>query len=446
VKRRQYLMEEWLSYPESQKDALYRGRLISKVVSETAVKSTSVTVELTLEQNFVPVTVHVQKSPLVKILLNGDLIEILSMSGRRKTLGGKTQAVTEKSGLFEVVLLAPNLRDQKSCRTSSITGPLGAAEMLERVIRLKQWNLFVSHLRDFFVKNDFLEISTPSLVVCPGTEPSLEVYKTTHLDGSRSRPLYLPTSPELHLKRALGFGFEKIFEITRSYRNNEVTDRHQPEFWILEWYRAFSGPAIVERDVQELIFALSNQLPGARRPLQVVRKTVTQLFAETFHFEFRPNTSENELRELAQREGIDVHAATSIDDLFFLLFYEIEQKMNPDDLLFVVGYPPYQAALARIDEQGWAERFEVYWQGLELANAFHELNDPVVQRNRSQQDLMKKEIASKEKVPLDEEFFEALEAGIPPASGIALGIERLFMAFYDIRRIQDVRLFPMGQK
>ncbi len=96
---------------------------------------------------------------------------------------------------------------------------------------------------------------------------------------------FLPTSPELHLKKCLGLGFERIFEITRSYRNSEITDRHQPEFWILEWYRAFREPKSIERDLEDLIFDLADALPGVRRPKRVVRKSVAQLFLETFSFE-----------------------------------------------------------------------------------------------------------------------------------------------------------------
>ncbi|MBK7961009.1 MAG: hypothetical protein IPK04_07230 [Bdellovibrionales bacterium] len=180
---------------------------------------------------------------------------------------------------------------------------------------------------------------------------------------------------------------------------------------------SFQRAKSIEEDREDLIFILAEALPGARRPKRVVHKSVAQLFLETFSFELTPITSETELKTLAQSNSIDVHAATCIDDIFFLLFYEIEQRMNPDDLLFVVGYPPYQAALARIDEQGWAERFEVYWQGFELANAFHELNDPVIQRERARQDILKRESSGKQKIPFDEEFFEALEGGSHPPLG-----------------------------
>ncbi|MBL7671149.1 MAG: EF-P lysine aminoacylase GenX [Bdellovibrionaceae bacterium] len=431
MNRSQFLQKVWKKYPASRENAMCRGRLIeiktrsnSNSVGNDDTFETNETaelseVELCLEHDFEKKKFRVKNSSIVQILRVGDLIEILS-------------------GDSEVVLLAPNLTANASTFRRTRWGGH------ERAVQLGLWNDFVRCIREFFVNKGFLEIATPSLVVCPGTEPSLEVYKTIHIQGGRSREFFLPTSPELHLKKCLGLGFEKIFEITKSYRNNEMTDRHQAEFWILEWYRAFREPKSIEEDLEDLIFNLAEALPGARRPKRVVHKSVAQLFLETFSFELTPITSEAELKTLAQDNSIDVHAATSIDDIFFLLFYEIEQKMNPDDLLFVVGYPPYQAALARIDDQGWAERFEVYWQGFELANAFHELNDPAIQRERARQDILKRESSGKQKIPFDEEFFEALEGGLPPASGIALGLERLFMAFYGINKIQDVRLFPMG--
>ena len=117
---------------------------------------------------------------------------------------------------------------------------------------------------------------------------------------------------------------------------------------------------------------------------------------------------------------------------------KIENKWPQDRLVFVEKYPPYQAALARIDKDGWAERFEVYWKGLELANAFHELNNPKIQRERANDDLEKKKQLGKKSVTLDEEFFQSLEYGMPPSAGIALGVERLYMALKNVKSIDSL--------
>ncbi|KHD89819.1 MAG: lysyl-tRNA synthetase [Bdellovibrio sp. ArHS] len=309
---------------------------------------------------------------------------------------------------------------------------------------LQQWALYVQGLRDFFTQEGFLELKTPSLVPCPGTEPSLDVFATLLQVGSRKEKLYLPTSPELHLKKALALGAEKIFEIATCYRNGEITERHQPEFLMLEWYRAYDTLAAIKKDVENLVSFLAQRMnvPGPRK---VRSYSIAELFQTYCGFTLRPETTKEELQALAEKIGVDVRSAESIDDYFFLIFMEkIESVLPSDELIFVEKYPPYQAALARLTEDGWGDRFEVYWQGLELANAFHELNDPAIQRLRSAEDLEKKKDLQKEVISLDEEFFQCLEAGMPPSGGIALGVERLFMALLGVGSISEVKVFPQA--
>jgi lysyl-tRNA synthetase class 2 len=308
---------------------------------------------------------------------------------------------------------------------------------------LSDWTFFIRELRTFFVKHDFLELRTPTLVTCPGTEPTLDVFSTRFKYGSKQTNFFLPTSPELHLKKALALGAEKIFEITNCYRNGEVTERHQPEFLMIEWYRAFDNLKNIKRDVIDLVTHLAKSLNLAQ-PRNIKSFSVQDLFKMHCDFELTPQTSMQELKLLADKLHLDTRSAESIDDYFFLIFLErIESQLPPDDLVFVEKYPPYQAALARLTEDGWGDRFEVYWRGLELANAFHELNDPIIQRLRANNDLKKKKELGKDLVDLDEEFFQCLEAGMPPSGGIALGVERLYMAFKNISQLSDVRIFPL---
>lgn len=309
---------------------------------------------------------------------------------------------------------------------------------------LQEWSQYLQSLRDFFVKKDFLEVKTPSLVRCPGTEPSLDVFSTLLEHGSRRERLYLPTSPELHLKKALSLGAERIFEMAPCFRNGEITERHQPEFLMLEWYRAYHDLKAIKQDVIDLVEHTAQRL-HVSPPQKVSSYSVAELFKRYCDFDFKPQTSAAELRALAENLSVDVESAQSIDDYFFLIFMEkIESQLPGDELVFVEKYPPYQAALARLTEDGWGDRFEAYWQGLELANAFHELNDPHIQRVRAQEDLLKKKESHKEPVPLDEEFFRCLEAGMPPSGGIALGVERLFMALKGLNNIQRISLFPFN--
>lgn len=308
---------------------------------------------------------------------------------------------------------------------------------------LRLWDEYLHWVREFFREQKFTEIQTPTLVKCPGTEPSLDAFSTELVIGSHREKLFLPTSPELHLKKALALGAEKIFEIRSCFRNGEVTDHHQPEFTMIEWYRAYDNLQSIQRDVVDLVNYLVGKIPVFQKPAGFDSKTVSQLFSQYCNFDLKPTTSLEELRGLAQKMGVDVRSATQIDDYFFLLFLEkIETQFTEEKLFFVEKYPPYQAALARLTEDGWGERFEVYWRGLEIANAFHELNDPQIQKQRFIEDLAKKQLLKKEMIPLDAEFMQCLEAGMPPSGGIALGLERLFMALAKISKISDTRLFP----
>lgn len=358
---------------------------------------------------------------------NGELLEFFDLPAPSWALalqeGDILVLITESKWL----LLAPALK------SASRVFPLDTQ---------KNWNIFLQKVREYFSQKKFLELKTPTLVPCPGTEPSLDVFKTELKIGSHHKTMFLPTSPELHLKKSLAMGAERIFEIAPCFRNGELTERHQPEFLMLEWYRAFSDLNEIKQDVLSLVNFLCQELK-ITAPKKIKSYTVAELFHLHCEFLLKPETSEEELRALAQQKGVDVRAAESIDDVFFLIFTEkIENQFDPEELVFVEAYPPYQAALARVTPEGWGDRFEFYWRGLELGNAFNELNDPRIQRQRSREDLAKKKTAHKEPVPLDEEFFQLLEAGMPPAGGIAVGLERLFMAMTRTVDLGEIRLFP----
>lgn len=365
--------------------------------------------KMTLQRGSQLQKVQFEKAPpCSEFLVEGDVVAVISAE--------------------EICLLAPQKR------------PLPRRVFDEEV--LKSWNVYVQGIRDFFTKQGFIEMKTPSLVVCPGTEPTLDVFSTLLQVGSRSEKLFLPTSPELHLKKALALGADKIFELAPCYRNGEITERHQPEFLMLEWYRAYDNLQSIKVDVESLVRTLCEQMK-VTGPRQVLTYSIADLFKKYCDFDLKPNTTKEELKSLGLSLGVDVRSAESIDDFFFLIFMEkIESQLPAEDLVFVEKYPPYQAALARLTPEGWGDRFEVYWKGFELANAFHELNHPEIQRLRSAEDLEKKKDLKKEEVRLDEEFFACLEAGMPPSGGIALGVERLFMALKDISQISQLRVFP----
>ena len=314
------------------------------------------------------------------------------------------------------------------------------------VSRSEQWSLFLSAIRLHFLAKHFIEAQTPTLVPSPGTEPFLDPFSTEWFIGSHKQTLYLPTSPEFHLKQMLVKGWTRIFEMKPCFRNGEIGEHHQPEFLMLEWYRAYNNLNTIADDVDDLLQALAKQF-GVNAP-KVKRTTIAQLFSDAFGgFQLTPFTTKDELIALAKQNSIATSEDDSFDDVFFRLFLEkIEHKLGAGGPLLVSLYPPSQAALSRIGEHGWAERFEVYWNGLELANAFHELNDPVENEKRFAEDAKNKNALGKPAVPRDENLVSALKTGMPPSGGIALGVDRLFMALFGIEKIEDTRAFPLTRR
>jgi lysyl-tRNA synthetase class 2 len=278
-------------------------------------------------------------------------------------------------------------------------------------------------------------------------EVELQPFSTEHNWGAQKNRLFLPTSPEIHLKKLLTMGWSEIFEIKKCFRNEELSAHHEPEFWMLEWYRAYSHLEAIVEDVEALILYLSEKGFVVGQPEPLERRSVAELFLQHYNFHLTPKTTYQELRELAYSHSLPVTEEESWDDIFHLLFLlKIEREFGETGPIIVFNYPPSQAALARLTEDGWADRFEVYWRGLELGNAFHELNDPVEQRRRWLKDYQLRQLKGRTQVPIDEEFLQGLEHGMPPSGGIAIGVERLFLACQGLCDLNEVVQFPHNRK
>lgn len=313
------------------------------------------------------------------------------------------------------------------------------------VERSREWMRFLTATRAFFGTNGFTEAQTPTLVPSPGTEPFLDPFSTSWEFGRTKEAFYLPTSPEFHLKKMLAAGWTRVFELKTCFRNGEISAHHQPEFLMLEWYRAYQPLEAIAHDAEAFFKFLQTEL-SPPVPVPALRRTsIKALFAETFeNFELRPETTRAEIASLAQRFQIRFDESDGFDEIFYRLFLEkIEPSLGADGPLLVQGYPPSQAALARLDAEGFADRFEIYWRGLEIANAFHELNDPEENIRRFEEDAHKKRAIGKPAVPVDQELISWLKYGLPPSGGIALGMDRLFMALFEIEKIEDTRAFPI---
>ena len=294
--------------------------------------------------------------------------------------------------------------------------------------------------RDFLIARGLDEVFSPGLVVCPGTEPALEAFSTEVTYGRSTRRAYLPTSPEIALKKALASGWTDIFEIKPCYRRGEYSTHHANEFTMLEWYRGFADLDLIEADVRALTTHLADA--GLITRAEVITTDFATLFDQEFGFTLKPTTDARELRELADRLGVETRAEENFDDVFHRVMIDrLEPRLAARGPAIVRRFPPSQAALAKLDANGWADRFEFYWNGLEIANAFNEVSDFTEQARRWQNDLAERARRGTEPLPLDGELIVALRAGSPPAGGVALGLERLFMAGTGVDRIAELRLF-----
>ncbi len=296
-------------------------------------------------------------------------------------------------------------------------------------------------IRSFFRERGFLEVETPVRVSCPAVEPYLDAV-------SVQEGFFLATSPELHLKRLLAVGYERIFEIARVFRSEEHGALHLCEFSMLEWYRAWAGLSDIMTDCEELIAALS--LKTDRTPLKrpFARITYRELFKQYTGLD--PAGSDiKKLRRLADRLGVVCGQSDSLDDILAGIFAGcVEPKLGEIEALFITDFPASSAVLARIRPDPVfpvAERFELYLNGVELANSFHELTDPEEHRKRIAQCQRKRHELGLQAYPVDEAFLKAIDSGMPPASGIALGIDRLMMWLLQIKEIQSVVAFPHDQ-
>jgi len=308
------------------------------------------------------------------------------------------------------------------------------AALLQRSSRFSH---FLSSTRGLLLRQGLVEVTTPSLVQNPGMEIHLKSLRVDWQLGSRHVPFYLPTSPELHLKQLLVADWTDIFEIRSCFRSDELSPNHEPEFTMLEWYRAYADLSAIQRDVEALV-------RNFRPEVQFDRVSIPQKFLEILNFQLQPTTPRDDLLDLCRRLSIETGSDDTWDDLFCRLMIEkIEPSLNPDRGIFLFDYPASQAALAKINDRGWADRFEFFWRGLELANAFQELNDPVEQRRRhTAEQALRRQIGA-QVYPLDENFLGALRRGLPPTAGIALGLDRLCMAVYGIWNISEVRGFSV---
>jgi lysyl-tRNA synthetase class 2 len=286
-------------------------------------------------------------------------------------------------------------------------------------------------VRSYFAREGFLEVETPLRVPAPGVD--------LHLDAIPAAGGYLITSPELHMKRLLTAGFPRVFQLARASRLDELGVLHEPEFTILEWYRAFAGLEEMLTDTERLVRDVAESVSGGAR-----------LFGPTgqaydLALPFSRVTVREAFKEYAGiADAVDL-AHTDEARYFELLVARVEPGLAREPRpIFLWKYPANQAALARLSpaDRSVAERFELYVAGVELCNGFDELTDAVEQRSRFEQDRARRASEGRATYPIDERFMTALTTGMPRAGGNALGFDRLVMLATGARQLADVLAFP----
>lgn len=293
-------------------------------------------------------------------------------------------------------------------------------------------------IRAYFERHRFLEVSTPTFGVCPGLDPHVHSLSTVTTERGVE---HLMTSPELFMKRLLVSGVPRCFQLAQVFRAGERGAWHEPEFTLLEWYRAYEGQDAILADTEALVREVARSV--ADDPTEAERNRELSLDAPFLR--------------LTVREAFSIHAdvadacelAQSHPETFEqLLVDRVEPALRSlPGPVFLTHFPAARAALARLspDDPSTALRFELYVNGVEIANGYDELTDPIEQRQRFVLELERRRQAGEPSYPLDERFLDALSAGMPPAAGIALGVDRLLAVLLGHSGIGAFYAFPSSE-
>ena len=309
----------------------------------------------------------------------------------------------------------------------------------------------ITIIRKYLNEQEILEVETPMMQPIPGGAIA-RPFVTHH--NTLDKDFYLRIAPELYLKRLVVGGMHRVYEINRSFRNEGVSTQHNPEFTMLELYLAFASYEEIMTLVEEMVIEISKGLYGSTTityqdkeyDLSGPYKRIT---LEESVMEFNPDMNREKLRDQHYLLGVckKLKIKNSKDMPAGKLLLEIFEKTVEEHLIeptFITAYPKDVSPLSRAnDEDPWlVDRFEFFIAGRELANGFHELNDPDDQSQRFKDQVKERDSGDDEAMVYDEDYIEALEYGMPPTSGLGVGIDRLTMIFTDKPSIRDVLLFP----
>ena len=327
--------------------------------------------------------------------------------------------------MFEVKLI-PDVEDWK---------PTPSWEKLRLRARL------LARIRAFFDARGVMEVETPLLSAATVTDPHLSSMSSLYEGpgATDGRKLFLQTSPEYAMKRLLAAGSGPIYQISKAFRNGEAGRHHNPEFTMLEWYRpGFDHHALM--DEMDVFLDVTLGAPPAER------LTYGEVFRRYAGVDPH-GASTTDLGRRARELGLEEMPGTD-EQLDLLMTHLVEPHLGRAGPTFLYDFPPSKAALARIrpGNPPVAERFEVYLEGVELANGFHELTDATEQRRRFEADLEKRRLVGREEVEIDERVLAALAAGLPPSAGVALGVDRLIMLAAGAGKLSEGIAFPVDRE
>ena len=312
----------------------------------------------------------------------------------------------------------------------------------------KKRSRIVSLIRKSLENKGFLEVETPILHVLQGGAAA-KPFETHH--EALDMPLFMRIAPELYLKRLVVGGFEKVFEMGRVFRNEGISYKHNPEFTIIEIYQAYADyndvmkltEELVATIAQEVLGTLEIEFKGEKISLKPPWKRITLVDAlKEYGIEIE-GKDEKEIQKIAREKGLDEYVNSSVGKIINVL-YDKYVEANLRQPTFIIDHPLETSPLAKKhrSKEGHVERFELIIAGMELANAFSELNDPIDQMERFQKQVEMKAAGDEEAESMDEDFLRALEYGLPPTGGLGIGIDRLVMLLTNQPSIRDVLLFP----
>ncbi len=328
-----------------------------------------------------------------------------------------------------------------------------------RLHEIYKKRLEITHLiRNFFWSEDFQEAETPVALRLPGQEPYLNpIQVLIHDPHCVENKFYLQTSPEFAMKKLLAAGYDKIFQICKCFRDFEqFGGNHNTEFTMIEWYRAPGTFEEIMDDTEKLFKYVAAELKVKSvkykdREVDISggweRMSMREVWKKYLNVELDEYLKSETIAELAREQGYVAEEKEAYEDLFYKLFLnEIEPKLGVEKPIMIYDYPEQMTSLSRIskNDSRYAERFELYIAGLELANAFGEIVDPIEQKKRLEADKNKRKELGKEIWPVDPDFISALESGIVSAGGIALGLDRMIMLFTGANDINEVIFQAVG--